>query len=206
MTVEAELASTISNKTNTPMPMSEYTRALRAKVGTDLLQVPTASVIALDDTQRVLLVRAAEGGMWTTPGGMVEPHELPSEAAVRETWEETRVFVELTHVIGVFGGPLCGVTYGNGDALSWVATVFGGRPVAGTPRGDGDETLEARYFERREIASLPCRAHVRMFINAAFSGSERAYFAPSQWRPAELDGRAIDTAAGQTSGAKDEQE
>ena len=43
------------------MPMSEYTRALRAKVGHDLLQVPTASVIAFDDRRRVLLVRAAEG-------------------------------------------------------------------------------------------------------------------------------------------------
>jgi len=170
------------------MPMSEYTRALRAKVGHDLLQVPTASVIAFDDRRRVLLVRAAEGGTWTTPGGMVEPHELPSEAAVRETWEETGVFVELTHVIGVFGGPLCGVTYANGDALSWVATVFGGTPRAGKPRADGDETLKVRYFDRADIGALPCRAHVRMFIDAAFSGSERAYFATSTWRPDDLDG------------------
>lgn len=169
--------------------MSEYTRALRAKVGHTLLQVPTASVITFDQHGRVLLVRAAEGDMWTTPGGMVEPHELPSEAAVRETWEEAGVFVELTHVIGVFGGPQCGVTYGNGDALSWVATVFGARPVAGKPRADGDETLEARYFDRAELAGLACRAHVQMFLDAAFAGGERAYFAPSSWRPETLDAK-----------------
>ena len=172
------------------MPMSEYTRALRAKVGHALLQVPTASVIAFDAQRRVLLVRAAEGDVWTTPGGMVEPHELPAEAAVRETWEEAGVFVELTRVIGVFGGPRCGVTYANGDALSWVATVFAARPIAGRPRADGDETLEARYFDRAELDGLSCRAHVRMFLEAAFAGGERAYFAPSSWRPGELDSSA----------------
>ncbi|MDQ6618579.1 MAG: NUDIX domain-containing protein [Pseudomonadota bacterium] len=163
--------------------MSEYTRALRAKIGNTLLQVPTASVVTMDDQQRVLLARQAEGGQWTTPGGMVEPHELPAEAAVRETWEETGVLVELTHIIGVFGGPLCGITYGNGDRLSWVATVFGGRPIGGHPRPDGDETLEVRYVARDELRTLPCREHVRMFLDAAFTASDRAYFSPSTWRP-----------------------
>lgn len=168
------------------MPMSEYTRALRAKVGNMLLQVPTASVITFDDRGRVLLVRAAESGLWTTPGGMVEPHELPAEAAVRETWEETGVFVELTRVIGVFGGPVCGVKYGNGDELSWVATLFAAKPVGGTPHPDGEETLEVRYFDRDEIPGLSCRAHVRMFLEAAFAGGERAHFMPSTWRPKEI--------------------
>ena len=148
-----------------------------------LLQVPTASVVMFDERGRVLLVRQAEGALWTTPGGMIEPHELPADAAVRETWEETGMFVELTHVIGVFGGPVCGVTYGNGDALSWVATLFGAKPLTGTPRPDGEETLEVRYFERREVAALACRPHVRMFLDAAFEGGQRAYFAPSTWRP-----------------------
>jgi 8-oxo-dGTP pyrophosphatase MutT (NUDIX family) len=33
---------------------------------------------------------------------MIEPFELPADAAVRETWEETGLFVELTGLIGVF--------------------------------------------------------------------------------------------------------
>ena len=35
--------------------------------------------------------------------GMIEPYETPSDAAVREMWEETALYVQLTHVIGVFG-------------------------------------------------------------------------------------------------------
>src|SRR4051794_13724165 len=105
--------------------MSDYIRGLRDKIGTTVLEVPTASVLVFDGRQCVLLVRHVEGNEWTTPGGMVEPYETPADAAVREMWEETGLFVALTHVIGVFGGPLCTSTYANGDELSWISTVFG---------------------------------------------------------------------------------
>jgi len=62
------------------------------------------SVITFGDSERVLLVRHVEGNDWTTPGGMVEPYETPADAAVRETWEETGLYVRLTRIIGVFGG------------------------------------------------------------------------------------------------------
>ena len=89
------------------MPMSDHMRALRAMVGPTVLEVPTVSVLVFDAQQRVLLVRHAEGNDWTTPGGMIEPYETPSDAAVRETWEETGLHVALTRIIGVFGGGLC---------------------------------------------------------------------------------------------------
>src|SRR4051812_37211449 len=116
------------------MPMSEYIRALRMKIGNTVLEVPTAAVLVFDAEHRVLLARHAESGLWTAPGGMIEPHETPADAAVRETWEETGVLAHLTRVIGVFGGPLCDVTYRNGDQLAWVATLFAARPVRGEPR------------------------------------------------------------------------
>src|SRR5438105_11700839 len=113
------------------MPMSEYIRGLRQKVGTTLLEIPTVSVLTFDERQRVLLVRHVEGDDWSTPGGMIEPYETPSNAAVREMWEETGLFVELTHIIGVFGGELCSSTFSNGDKMAWVCTLFGARPIHG---------------------------------------------------------------------------
>jgi 8-oxo-dGTP pyrophosphatase MutT (NUDIX family) len=47
----------------------------------------------------VLLVRHVEGNDWTTPGGMIEPLETPADAAVRETWEETGLHVELESLL-----------------------------------------------------------------------------------------------------------
>jgi 8-oxo-dGTP pyrophosphatase MutT (NUDIX family) len=165
------------------MPMSDYMRGLRAKVGTGVLEVPTVSVITFDAQARVLLVRHAETGEWTTPGGMIEPYETPADAAVRETWEETGLYVELTRVIGVFGGEPCTTRFANGDELSWVATVFAAVPIRGRLRPDGDETSEVRYFERAQVSTIRCRPHVMLFLAAAYADPAAPRFAPATWRP-----------------------
>lgn len=165
------------------MPMSDYIRGLRTLVGTTVLEVPTAAVLLFDDQNRVLLVRHSEGNDWTTPGGMVEPYETPSNAAVRETWEETGLHVELTRLIGVFGGDLCTTTYANGDKVSWVATVFAAKCIGGVLRPDGEETLDARYFTRAEIEEIVCKPHVEPFLEAALSSQDGARFQEPSWKP-----------------------
>jgi len=49
---------------------------------------------------KVLLVKHKKLGLWLNPGGHIDPGELPHEAAEREFYEETGVFVEAiwTHV------------------------------------------------------------------------------------------------------------
>jgi len=165
------------------MPMSRYVRGLRAKIGTDILEVPTVSVIVIDDARRVLLVRHVEGNLWTTPGGMIEPLEVPSDAAVRETWEETGLHVELRRLLGVFGGPLFRARYSNGDEIAFVSTVFLARPISGALMPDGEETLEARYFTRDEAAALPIKPHVPPVLALAFAGVPHAHFEPPTWTP-----------------------
>ncbi|MEO5766048.1 MAG: NUDIX domain-containing protein [Casimicrobiaceae bacterium] len=165
------------------MPMSPYVRALRAKLGTALLEVPTVSVVVLDEAARVLLVRHVEGNDWTTPGGMIEPLETPADAAVRETHEETGLLVELTRMIGVFGGPLFRARYSNGDEISFVSTVFAARALGGTLAPDGAETLETRYFARGELATLRMKPHVPPVLTLAFADAAHAYFEPATWRP-----------------------
>ena len=131
------------------MPMSEYVRNLRGKIGTTVLEVPTVSVLVFDDQDRVLLVRHVKGNDWTTPGGMIEPYETPADAAVREMWEETGLHVALTHILGVFGGVLCSGTYSNGDQVAWVSTAFAATPIRGALRPDGEETWRPEIFRAR---------------------------------------------------------
>src|SRR4029077_10274246 len=108
-----------------------------------------------------------ETGLWSCPGGIVEPNELPADAAVRETWEESRVFVELTRVAGVFGGDRCSGTYQNGDRLAWVATGFSARAVTGIPSWDGAETLDARFFSDDEVATLRLKNSTQLFLEGS---------------------------------------
>jgi ADP-ribose pyrophosphatase YjhB (NUDIX family) len=163
--------------------MSDYIRSLRAKIGNDVLEVPTVSIVLRDGDDRVLLVRHVEGDVWTTPGGMIEPYETPADAAVREMWEETGLYVRLTRIIGVFGGPACAVTFSNGDKLAWVSTAFAASPLLGTLKPDGEEVTEARYFTPSEIARLPCAPHVAQVLVAAFAAAAEAHFQPAVWRP-----------------------
>jgi ADP-ribose pyrophosphatase YjhB (NUDIX family) len=165
------------------MPMSDYVKGLRAKIGNDLLLVPTVAVFAFDDDARVLLVRDAQTKQWTSPGGMIEPDESPATAAVREVWEEAGVHVELTHIVGVFGGPGFTITYDNGDRLAWVSTVFRARPRSGRGVPDGVETIETGWFARSEIPTLDCRPHVHTTLAAAYAFDGTARFAAPSWQP-----------------------
>ncbi len=63
--------------------------------------MPSVTIITFDDRGRVLLARHADAVVWVAPGGSVDPHESPADAAVREMWEETGLRVEPTRVVVV---------------------------------------------------------------------------------------------------------
>ena len=158
------------------MPMSEYMRTIRAKVGHTLLIVPSVTVLNYDDAGRVMLVRHSEGNVWVAPGGMVEPDETPADAAVREMREETGLDVGLSRIAGVYGGPEFRIRYNNGDEMAFVMTVFESRTTGGAPRPDGDETLEVGYFTSEEAASLDVGRWMPVVLADAFEQGGEARF------------------------------
>jgi 8-oxo-dGTP pyrophosphatase MutT (NUDIX family) len=166
--------------------MSDYMRRLRGKIGTDLVQLPSVTVLARDGRERVLLVRHSETGSWVLPGGAVEPHEVPADAAVREMWEETGIRVELPRVLGVYGGPEFHVTYGNGDEVSFVMIVFEGRPLSGEPREDGVEILEVRWVAPADATRLPMPAWTRIVLADSLADPGPARFRAPAWTPPGL--------------------
>ena len=164
--------------------MPEYIRRLRDIVGGDeLLQLPSVSIALRDADGRVLLARHAEGDVWLLPGGAVEPGETPADAALREMWEETRLLVRLTGVIGVFGGPEFIVRYRNGDRASYVTTTFEAALEAGRARPDGSELLELRFVSEAEAATLRTAPWVSEVLQAVFRERDHPTFRPPRWRP-----------------------
>ncbi len=165
------------------MPMSDYFKALRAKVGNHLLVSPSVTGIILDDEDRILLVRHSEGNVWVAPGGSIEPNEIPADALIREVWEESGLLVEPVKILGVFGGEDFEVTYKNGDRVSYVMTVFACRVTGGALKADGVETLQAGYFSRAEIVTIQTPAWILNVLPYVYDDTGRAYFRPGTWSP-----------------------
>ena len=167
------------------MPMSGYLEQLRKKVGNDLLLLPSAAVAIYDQEKGLLLCEHADRNIWVTPGGLIEPGENPADAAIRETWEETGLLVELTGILGVYGGPELIVDYPNGDQAAYIGTIFRGRILGGTMRPDGSEILDVRYFTRQELNRVPHSRWMDRCLDLLFAADAVPHFVPPSWRPPE---------------------
>ncbi len=135
------------------MPISDYLRRLRQRVGHDLVLLPAVCVLIWDDDGRLLLMREAETGCWQTVGGMIDPDESPWDAALREAAEETGLVVRVERLRTALGGPGYRVHYPNGDLCSYVSVVFDATVVSGELSGD-DEVAELRWFHGEELDAL----------------------------------------------------
>jgi 8-oxo-dGTP diphosphatase len=106
-----------------------------------------------DDQGRLLLIKrghAPAAGLWSLPGGRIEPGETDAEALVREMREETGLVIDPGQLIGSVRRPARdGVVF---DIRDYAATVTGGtlRP--------GDDAADARWVDARELQSLPVTA------------------------------------------------
>ena len=98
-----------------------------------------------DAAGRLLLVqrgRAPSMGLWSVPGGRVEPGETPAQAAAREVREETGLDVRI-------GALLATVDIGEFVVHDFAADVVGGELRA------GDDAADVRWCTFEEAALLP---------------------------------------------------
>ncbi|HEY3954266.1 MAG TPA: NUDIX domain-containing protein [Streptosporangiaceae bacterium] len=112
--------------------------------------VRCVGAIITDQAGRLLLVRRGREpgrGLWSVPGGRVEPGETDEQALVRELREETGLAVRAGRLVGTMYRPgPGGVVY---DIRDYAATVTGGTLSA------GDDADDARWVGRADLAGLP---------------------------------------------------
>jgi len=126
------------------MPISDYIKNLRDRIGHDLLLMPSVTAIVFNERGEVLLQHNADAKRWCLIGGAMDPGEQPAECAVREVKEEAGVDVTVERLVGVHTRPL--VNYPNGDVVLYVSASFLCRAKPGEPACCDDESLEMRYF------------------------------------------------------------
>ncbi|MFJ9692555.1 NUDIX domain-containing protein [Kitasatospora sp. NPDC101183] len=122
--------------------------------------VPAASVVVVDADGRVLLQRRTDNGMWALPGGVMELGESIAGCAVRETFEETGVRVEVTGIVGTYTNPGHVLAYDDGEVRQEFSICLLARPLGGEPR-PSDESFEVAWFTPEESDGLPMVASIR---------------------------------------------
>jgi 8-oxo-dGTP diphosphatase len=117
--------------------------------------VPRAAVSAAIFRQgRVLLVkrrRPPSAGLWSLPGGHIEPGETALDAVHRELREETAISARILDITGVKD-----VVHRNDSGvviLHRVVIVFCGEWLAGEPEA-GDDAAAAGWYEAGALARL----------------------------------------------------
>ena len=101
----------------------------------------------VEHSSGVLLVRLNYGprdGRWALPGGLVEADETATEAAVRETEEETGFSVALDGLLATWMRP----------GFPILVVIYRAHITGGVLRVAPDEASEARFFPREGLPPL----------------------------------------------------
>ncbi|MEW5774325.1 MAG: NUDIX domain-containing protein [Thermodesulfobacteriota bacterium] len=126
-------------------------------------------VIMLSSDGLILLERRSDNGMWSLPGGAINPGESVAEAALREVMEETGLVVDITGLVGVYSRVTDGrmVVYpDNGDRRQLVDVVLVARQASGLLRMSPEST-DLRFFPPDALPDdivPPARAPIADFL------------------------------------------
>ncbi len=104
---------------------------VRPFIGPAPLIAVGASVVVEGEDGRILTIQRQDNKAWSLPAGFCDLGENVAQTAVRETFEETGLHVELERLVGVYSGPAFQHTYPNGDRVQNVGVVFRARVVGG---------------------------------------------------------------------------
>ncbi len=115
--------------------------------------------VALDD-ERLLLIRRGHApgeGLWSVPGGRVEPGETTAEAVVRELAEET----------GLEGvcGDLLGWVERIGEGSHYVILDFLVEVLDPDPVRAGDDAAEVAWVPLADVAEWPLVEGLAEFLH-----------------------------------------
>lgn len=129
------------------LAISDYYKQLRQQIGTQLIFSPSVAAIIRNENGEILFQRPSlDSDIWSLPAGAIELGETPSQAVIREVYEETGLHVKPHKLLGVFGGKDFRFTYPDGNEVEYLALVFECIVEGGKLEAVDGESADLRYF------------------------------------------------------------
>jgi len=121
-------------------------------------RLPCVGAVILDEAGRLLMIVRVHDpgqGLWSIPGGRIEPGETPEQAVVREVREETGLEVSCGPLLGTAELPgLDGAIIDIRDYRAFLAPGSAGVPSA------GDDAADVRWVSDAEAVAMDERGEV----------------------------------------------
>jgi ADP-ribose pyrophosphatase YjhB (NUDIX family) len=133
--------------------------------------VPSVNVVVANDAEELLLIRRSDNDNWAVPGGAVDLGESLTQAAVRETREESGIDCEITGLVGIYTDPRHVLLYtSNGEVRQEFSVVLTAR-VTGGDLATSSETSEVRWVPASAVSDYPMDRSMRLRIGHYLQGS-----------------------------------
>ncbi|MFG2089646.1 NUDIX hydrolase [Spirillospora sp. NPDC048824] len=126
--------------------------------------VPSVNVVVENHKGEILMIRRTDNDNWAVPGGAIDLGESITQAAIRETKEETGIDVEITGLVGIYSDPKHVIHYTSNDEVRQeFSIVMAGRPLGGN-LSSSVESSEVRWIPFNDIDSLSLDQSMRRRI------------------------------------------
>lgn len=162
-------------QTHTGLPSGRLLQSFLEQTGYATPKVDVRGAVIRDG--EILLVQERRDQLWCMPGGWADVGELPSEAVVREVWEESGFQVKAQKVIGVYDANRSGIPLEFYHAYK---IVFLCDLTGGEARPD-DETMAVGFFAFDRVPPLSSERTNELHLN------EVAAHLKDSRRPAAFD-------------------
>lgn len=136
--------------------------------------VVACTVFVTDESDRVLLIRRTDNGLWALPGGAQEIGEYIAETAVRETKEEAGIDVEVTGLVGIYTNPNHVVEFSDGEVRQQFSICFRASHLGGA-LATSSESSSAEWFGREDLDQLDIHPSMRLRIDHGFGRRAEPY-------------------------------
>lgn len=149
--------------------MTGYMAEMRKLVGHKTMIQSSASVICVDEDNRILMGKRSDNHLWGYSGGSVEIDEYIEDCAKRELEEEMGIIADELELFFVNSGPETHYVYPNGDEVSNVEIIYICRKWHGEITAKDGEMEDIRFFSIEEIdmsfISTPIRTAIQKYID-----------------------------------------
>jgi ADP-ribose pyrophosphatase YjhB (NUDIX family) len=135
--------------------------------------VPSVNVVVTNDNGEILLIKRSDNDNWALPGGAIDIGESMTQAAVRETKEETGIDCEITGLVGIYTDPKHVIHYTSNDEVRQEFSIVLTARATGGHATPSDESLDVRWVDRENVGGYRTDRSMGLRIGDYLAGHAR---------------------------------